>query len=124
MGASRIAIWKGFISVFLGLMLALIGLDPMDATRRYTFDITDLDSGIPFVVTLIGLLAFTETLEKVNDTKTLSEKQLTEKRRSLPYSWKERWADLHFCWRIFSAPFWNEKPARRLLSTTAASPSF
>lgn len=99
MGTSRIAIWKGFLSVILGLMLASVGLDPILSTRRYVFNMTDLDSGIPFVVAVIAMLAFTEILEQVNRTRELDIRQDSEKSRSLPYSWKERLEDLRLCWK-------------------------
>ena len=50
---------RGLIGVILGLMISTVGLDPQDAIERYTFDILDLMSGIPFAAALIGLFGFT-----------------------------------------------------------------
>lgn len=97
MGTSRIDIWKGLISVFLGLGIAMIGLDPMTSTRRYSFNITELDNGITFVVAVISFLAFVEILEQVGKTNRVKAGQELEQARQLPYTWKERWSDLRFC---------------------------
>ena len=60
LGDSRMDIWKGFISISFGLMLAIVGLDNMSASRRYVFGVEDLDNGVPFVLTIIALLALSE----------------------------------------------------------------
>lgn len=101
MGTTRIAIWKGFISVILGLMLASIGLDPILSTRRYVFNLVDLDSGIPFVVAVIAMLAFTEILAQVNHKRSEIPLQETDGTPAVsrPYGWKDRLADLRFCWK-------------------------
>ena len=70
LGDSLLDIWKGFISITVGLILALIGLDNMSATRRYVFNFEDLDNGVPFVLTIIALLALSEVFiqsERVKD---------------------------------------------------------
>jgi len=45
---------KGLIGVVLGLLIATIGLDPIDATSRFTFGSYNLMSGIPFAAALVG----------------------------------------------------------------------
>ncbi len=99
MGTTRMDIWKGFISVMIGLMIAIVGLDPMLSTRRYVFDMMALDDGIPFVVAVIAFLAFTEILDQVNHSQNIKANQTSEKRKSLPYTMKQRWADLRFCFK-------------------------
>ncbi len=97
MGTSRIDIWKGLISVVIGLSLAMVGLDPMTSTRRYGFGLTELDSGITFVVAVISFLAFVEILEQVGKTNRVRAGQDLERKQQLPYPWDQRWADLKFC---------------------------
>lgn len=99
LGTSRLAIWKGFISVILGLMLASVGLDPILSTRRYVFNLTDLDSGIPFVVAVIAMLAFTEILQQVNRDRSATHQEEQQDILQEPYSWRERLRDLRFCWK-------------------------
>jgi len=53
---------KGLISGILGLFLATIGLDIVTAQSRYTFGKVELLSGIPLVVTLIGLFSISQAL--------------------------------------------------------------
>lgn len=98
LGDTRMDIWKGFISITLGLMLAIVGLDNMSASRRYVFGISDLDNGIPFVLTIIALLALSEVFVQVEKVGTLSlgDTQKTAA-QAIPYTWKRRWLDLKFC---------------------------
>lgn len=58
---------KGLISTVLGVLIATVGLDPMTAQRRFTFDILDLDSGIDLLAMLIGLLVMSEVLVQIAD---------------------------------------------------------
>ncbi len=51
---------KGVISGLLGLLIAMIGLDPMGGFPRFTFGLAQLTGGISFVPMLIGLFALSE----------------------------------------------------------------
>lgn len=98
LGDSRMDIWKGFISITLGLMLATVGLDNMSASRRYVFGIEDLDNGVPFVLTIIALLALSEVFiqaEKVGGFTLGNAAEAVSK--IIPYTWKQRWLDLKIC---------------------------
>jgi putative tricarboxylic transport membrane protein len=56
---------KGFISGLLGLLIAMIGLDPMGGFPRFTFGLVELSGGISFVPMLIGLFALSEGFRQV-----------------------------------------------------------
>ncbi len=56
---------KGFISGALGLLIAMIGLDPMGGFPRFTFGLVELSGGISFVPMLIGLFALSEGFRQV-----------------------------------------------------------
>ena len=56
---------KGFISGGLGLLIAMIGLDPMGGFPRFTFGSTELSGGFSFVPMLIGLFALSEGFRQV-----------------------------------------------------------
>jgi putative tricarboxylic transport membrane protein len=56
---------KGFISGTLGLLIAMIGLDPMGGFPRFTFHLAELSGGISFVPMLIGLFALSEGFRQV-----------------------------------------------------------
>lgn len=52
---------RGFISVFIGLILASIGISPIDGTQsRFTFDNVQLSSGFDVIALMLGLYALTE----------------------------------------------------------------
>lgn len=48
---------KGLISAAIGLLIAMVGIDPMTGHERFTFDNINLVSGFNIVVLLIGLYA-------------------------------------------------------------------
>jgi TctA family transporter len=53
---------KGFLSLFFGLLLATVGIDPAAGFPRFTFENVDLMSGINFVPTMIGMFAVSELM--------------------------------------------------------------
>ena len=63
-------LWKGLLSVSLGLLIATIGTDPADGIARYNFDSYYLLAGIHFIPVVLGLFAVAEVF-------TQGSKQLT-----------------------------------------------
>lgn len=59
MGASRV---RGFISLFLGLALGVIGIDAMTGQARMTFGLPDLLDGVELTVVLVSVFAVGEIL--------------------------------------------------------------
>lgn len=55
---------KGLLAVAMGLLIAVIGLDPVNSTLRFTFDIAWLRGGIDATIVVIGLLALSELLRQ------------------------------------------------------------
>ena len=55
---------KGLLSGCLGLLIATIGLDPIQGYQRFTFGTVNLMGGIPFIPALIGLFAVSEALSQ------------------------------------------------------------
>lgn len=53
---------KGLLSLFIGLAIGCIGIDPAAGQPRFTFGNVDLLSGINFIPTLIGMFAVSELL--------------------------------------------------------------
>ncbi|MDW3221836.1 MAG: tripartite tricarboxylate transporter permease [Paracoccaceae bacterium] len=53
---------KGLIAAVLGVLVSLIGLDPMTGAQRYTFGTTFLLGGISLIPLLIGMFALSEIL--------------------------------------------------------------
>ena len=60
---AKSAPWVSLLSLFLGIVIGSIGIDPLYGVPRLTFGIPGLQSGINFVVVMIGLFAFCEVLE-------------------------------------------------------------
>lgn len=56
------SIIKGLMGGCIGLAIATVGLDPMTAGFRFTFDSVYLMGGISFVPVLVGLFAFSQGL--------------------------------------------------------------
>lgn len=59
MGASRV---RGFVSLFMGLALGVIGIDAMTGQPRMTFGIADLLDGVELTVVLVSVFAIGEIL--------------------------------------------------------------
>ncbi|KIX11135.1 tripartite tricarboxylate transporter permease [Dethiosulfatarculus sandiegensis] len=51
---------KGLIAGVIGLLVGTVGLDPIMASRRFGFDLSQLDEGISLMPMLIGLFALSE----------------------------------------------------------------
>lgn len=83
------SILKGLIAGGIGLALSTIGLDPINATPRFTFGSINLYSGFSFVPVMIGLFAMSQVLLMLEGEMT-SEKFDTKKiKRVFP-----TWADI------------------------------
>lgn len=53
-------LWKGLLSGFLGILLSMVGIAPLDGMPRFTFGFTELSAGFDILPVLIGLFAVTE----------------------------------------------------------------
>lgn len=54
------SIIKGLISGIIGLIISMIGVDPITGHMRYTFDSINLMNGISFIPIMIGLFALSQ----------------------------------------------------------------
>jgi len=61
---SRSTRLKCFVSLFLGLFLATVGLDVVTGTPRFTMGILDLMGGVSLIATLIAVFAISELLRR------------------------------------------------------------
>ena len=75
---------KGLIAGFLGLGIAMIGLDTIQGFPRLTFGNSDLISGISFIPLMIGLFAVSEAFLQVERLTKLNLKMKPEKFRATP----------------------------------------
>jgi len=65
---------KGIIAAVMGLLLATVGLDPVYSSRRFSFGLLNLDSGIQLLPMLVGLLALSEVFIQLEGKLKLSTK--------------------------------------------------
>lgn len=83
---------KGWISLFIGLLLSTVGQDPVGGISRYTFGVVGLSSGISFIPLLLGFFSITEVLS--NAGKSVCFKPEVPKVQiefpSLSLFWKQR----------------------------------
>jgi putative tricarboxylic transport membrane protein len=56
---------RGLIGVVLGLLIATIGLDPIQTTSRFTFGSYNLMSGIPFAAALVGFFGIAVVMSDI-----------------------------------------------------------
>jgi len=58
------------ISLVIGMLLATVGLDPHFGTGRFCFGTSMLESGIDFIIVMIGLFAIGEVLDNIEQENT------------------------------------------------------
>ena len=69
---------KGWISGFIGILMALVGLDDIQGWTRLTFGIPDLMSGIPFVPMTIAFFGLPQVVKVMKDAKLVDVKLAKE----------------------------------------------
>ncbi len=65
---------KALISGILGLVIAVVGTDPISGSLRYTMGVRDLFDGVAFMPVLIGMFSITEMLKLTGATRIIHEK--------------------------------------------------
>ena len=54
--------FRGLLSAAVGILLALVGQEPINATSRFTFGFPYLEDGIELIAVIIGIFALTEVV--------------------------------------------------------------
>lgn len=57
-------VWKGWISVSLGLLIATVGVSPAGNVPRFNFGTTYLMGGVEFVAVILGVFAVSEVMKQ------------------------------------------------------------
>jgi putative tricarboxylic transport membrane protein len=65
-------LWKGWISVLLGLLLATIGTDPSGGLHRFAFGTYYLLAGIHFIPLILGFFAISEVFVQAEKMVTMT----------------------------------------------------
>jgi len=86
------ALLKGLIGASLGLLLALIGQNPLTGAARLTFGYQDLMAGINFISVIIGLFAIGEVFFNVEQKITM----IFDSKKKI--DWMPTWDDINRCW--------------------------
>ena len=73
------SIFRGLLSAAVGLLIGTVGMDSMTAVRRFTFGISYLNSGVSFVVAMIGLFGVSEALIQITQLDIQAVKQKIDK---------------------------------------------
>ncbi|NDL66841.1 tripartite tricarboxylate transporter permease [Anaerotalea alkaliphila] len=85
---------RGFISMFIGLMIATVGLDAQTGTNRFTFGIMELQGGIDFLIVIIAIYALGEVFKSYKSIQEGKVKMQTKFGKI--WITKEDWKK---CWR-------------------------
>jgi len=56
---------NAFISLFIGLLIGTVGVDPIYGAYRLTFGSTILENGVPFVMVLVGMYGLGEVFTRL-----------------------------------------------------------
>ncbi|MFD1506706.1 hypothetical protein FE374_15035 [Georgenia yuyongxinii] len=59
------SILKGLLAGLFGLIIAVIGRDPITGDARFTFGSNDMSSGLEFIAVIIGLFGIAEVLDQM-----------------------------------------------------------
>jgi putative tricarboxylic transport membrane protein len=78
---------KGVFAGALGVLIGMVGLDPMTAEGRFTFGSITLMGGIPYVAAMIGFFGVAEALVQLHNVDRIAIKQKID--RIIP-----RWSDV------------------------------
>jgi putative tricarboxylic transport membrane protein len=99
-GLAEASFVKGLISTAIGLMITVVGTDPIGGAFRFTFGSEFVTSGFPFLPVLIGIFAFAQIM---TDIEILPIQ--TRARANVGPRPTLRVAHLKIIWEILSRPF-------------------
>lgn len=75
---------KGLLSGVMGLLFAMIGMDPITGSARFTFGMLNLYSGVSFTVALIGLFSIPQAIRLIEKDETVAKAINSFKDKMLP----------------------------------------
>ena len=99
-GLTEASLVKGLLSTAIGLLVTVIGTDPIASVPRFTFGSEFIGGGFPFLPVLIGIFAFAQIMTDIEKLPTL------QKLNSLPTPASfETFSHLKVNWEIIRQPF-------------------
>jgi putative tricarboxylic transport membrane protein len=90
---------KSLISGGLGLMVAMIGLDPVTSSTRFTFGQLYLWDGIDLIAVVVGMFAFAEMLDMISEGMGKTVAKITELKNPWPQVW-QGFKDVFIYWKV------------------------
>ena len=88
-GLGERSMLRGLVAGVLGLMLVIVGLDPIDGVARLTFGTVELQQGVNLLVGMIGLFAVPQVISTfIEYGRVEAPRMATDVRASLP-SWRQ-----------------------------------
>lgn len=93
---SEESILKGLLMMMLGLLLGMVGIDPVHGEERFTFGLLRLTDGINFILVAMGLFAVSELLVNLETPAGAADVFKTSLKGILPTKedWRKCWAPL------------------------------
>ncbi len=85
---------RGLISTMLGILLSIIGLDPISSMPRLTFEVNYLETGIGLVPVLLGVFVVSEIFIQIADRGALGAERMLSKKSDVPQDNYVTWRDL------------------------------
>ncbi|TFL17854.1 hypothetical protein DR046_13155 [Jannaschia formosa] len=82
------------VSLFLGIAIGTVGVDPLYGQARFSFGISEMESGIRFVVVMIGLFAVGEVVDLLATNRSLRPSGTRARGLGVKFSdlWGVKWA--------------------------------
>ena len=82
------SMFKGLLSGALGLLIATVGVAPMQFQPRYTFGSLALDNGISYIAALIGLFAIAEMIRLATESGSIAQTDVDARSGSIRHGIK------------------------------------
>src|SRR5262245_46641557 len=99
-GLTEASLVKGLLSTAIGLLITVIGTDPIGSVPRFTFGSTFVGAGFAFLPVLIGIFAFAQIMSDIEKINTPKPKAADAESTRL-----EQFSHLKFNWEIIRQPF-------------------
>jgi putative tricarboxylic transport membrane protein len=99
-GLTEASLVKGLLSTAIGLLVTVIGTDPIASVPRFTFGSEFIGGGFPFLPVLIGIFAFAQIMTDIEKLP-----QLGKTSGALMRAKFEKFSHLKVNWEIFRQPF-------------------
>jgi putative tricarboxylic transport membrane protein len=93
---SEESILKGLLMMMIGLLLGMVGIDPVHGEERFTFGLLRLTDGINFILVAMGLFAVSELLVNLEAPAGAADIFKTSLKGILPTreDWRKCWASV------------------------------